>query len=133
MIDVSGIEYDFLPSVLWVVGIVFIGLALVALGVVFEDEWWSATSGVIGILAAVGGTFFGGAFGIGWQADEAVRGEETRIATEQLTEHGFDRLKLDWDNKEFTASVEGEFFEGVLHAQGKHTYQILEVTKVEGN
>lgn len=130
MVDVSGIEYDFLPSVLWVVGVVVVGVVLLVVGVCIFDEWWSSFFGVPGILLLLFG-LIGGPFGvIGWQADMAVRSEEASLATEQLKEQGYDRLSLDWDNKTFTSSVEGEFFEGILHPQGNYTYQVLEIGEV---
>lgn len=131
MIDVSGIEYDFLPSVLWVVGIVVVGLGLFIFAAFFEDEWWAAIPGVLGMVTVIGGAMFGVALGIVMQADVAVSSEEATRVTEQLTEQGYDRLKLDWDNKEFTASVDGEFFEGLLHPLGDYTYQVLEIGEVK--
>lgn len=130
MIDVSGIEYDFLPSVLCVVGIVAVGLGLFIFAAIFENEWWAAFPGVLGMVTVIGGAMFGGAFGIGMQADMAVRSEETSRATEQLKDQGYDRLSLDWYNKTFTSSVEGEFFEGVLHPLGNYTYQVLEIGEI---
>ena len=130
MIDVSGIEYDFLPSVLWAVGVVFVGLILTWVGAANLGEWWADIVGPVGIVLAVGGVTLGGMLGIFMQADVAVSSEEASLATEQLKEQGYDRLSLDWYNKTFTSSVEGEFFEGVLHPLGNYTYQVLEIGEV---
>ena len=130
MIDVSGIEYDFLPSVLWVVGVVFVGLILTWVGAANLGEWWASIVGPIGIILAVVGVTFGGMLGIFMQADVAVSSEEASLAAEQLKEQGYDRLSLDWGNKTFTSSVEGEFFEGILHPLGDYTYQVLEIGEV---
>jgi hypothetical protein len=130
MIDVSGIEYDFLPSVLWTIGFIVVGVALAWVGIANFDEWWASLVGPIGIVLTLLGVIGGPLVIIGQQAGEAVSSEETRLATEQLKEQGYDRLSLDWENKTFTSSVEGEFFEGILHPQGNYTYQVLEVGEV---
>lgn len=131
MIDVSGIEYDFLPSVLWTIGIVLAGATLLGFGIKFFGEDWSVYLGAPGVVLLILGLLFGPLGIIGAQAESAVTGEETSLATEQLSDQGFDRLDLNWEGKTFTASVEGKFFEGVLHPQGDYKYQVLEVGEVK--
>lgn len=130
MIDVSGIEYDFLPSVLWVVGILVVGIVLSLVGITNFGEWWADIVGPSGISITIITLVIGPLVIISGQSDVAVRSEEASLATEQLTEQGYDRMSLDWDNKTFTSSVEGEFFEGVLHPLGNYTYQVLEIGEV---
>lgn len=127
MIDVSGIEYDFLPSVLWVIVPVGILFAVTALDEVFGwGDVGFVTLGV-GLLYLIFGSFLV----IGLQSATAVGQEESRITTDQLSDQGFSRVVLDWGGKSFTASLDGQYFEGVLHPVGDYKYQVLEVGEVK--
>ena len=110
MIDVSGIEYDFLPSVLWVLIPTLLCFTVVAVilksGTLYDEVW----IGGVFAFALAGGIVtlvMGGLLGVGAASRQAVAQEESAIASEQLADQGFDRLDLNWSGKTFTASVEG--------------------------
>lgn len=127
MIDVSGIEYDFLPSVLWVVGIVLVGAVLFGVGL-YKDH---AGFGVPGLILTLGGLVFGSTLIIVTPANTYVASERHQVIKEQLSDQGFSRVDLNWSDKTFTASVDGEYFEGLLHPIGDYKYQVLEVGEVK--
>lgn len=131
MIDVSGIEYDFLPSVLWTIGVILAGGVLLGFGIKYFDRPWSAALGAPGAVLGIGGLIFGPLLIIGSQASSAVEQQERVIVKEQLSDQGFSRVDLDWSGKTFTASVDGEYFEGLLHPVGDYKYQVLTVEEVK--
>lgn len=131
MIDVSGIEYDFLPSVLWVLGVIVVGVGLLVWSYKREGEDWSEALFVAGVLAVIFSLTIGPLTAIFYQADTSVTKQERAIVKEQLSDQGFSRVDLNWEGKTFTASVDGEYFEGLLHPVGDYKYQVLEVGEVK--
>lgn len=127
MIDVSGIEYDFLPSVLWTVGLMGFGISSFIVGVRNFEKWWSGFPGVLGIIVAVATPFLL----LGAVPSSEVSDVKMRMVEEQLSDQGFSRVDLDWAGKTFTASVDGEYFEGLLHPVGDYKYQVLTVEEVK--
>lgn len=126
MIDVSGIEYDFLPSVLWTVGLMGLCIAAFILGVKNFEKWWSAFPGALGIV----GTAVVPLMLLLIAPSSYMGHAEIERVTEQLSDQGFSRVDLNWEGKTFTASVDGEYFEGLLHPVGDYKYQVLEVGEV---
>lgn len=126
MIDISGIEYNFWPSIFWVAGIISVGVLLGILDEIYDNLFLS----VMGSILVVGGVFIGGLVGIWLQADIYVQGEEKRIATEQLIKQGYDNIDLSTvrNGETFTSSVDGAYFRGVLVSEGEYTFKIVEVT-----
>lgn len=130
MIDVSGIEYDFLPSVLWTVPFIVVGVLLILWANKNTYEEWAPLPGIIGALALIWGVFAGPLFLMGMIPSEQLYAQEANLAREQLSDQGFSRVDLDWTGKTFTASLDGEYFEGLLHPVGDYKYQVLTVEEV---
>lgn len=131
MIDVSGIEYDFLPSVLWTVPFIVAGVLLILLANKYTYETWAVAPGVVGVFSVAWGVLLGPFVLMTVLPEEQVAQQESRLASEQLSDQGFDRLDLNWAGKTFTASLDGQYFEGLLHPVGDYKYQVLEVGEVK--
>ena len=128
MIGISGVEYNFLPGLLW---------WLVPVAVAVAYLWWMfATnrdeSNLWGNLSACffvfGGTWLiaGGLVMLVAVPSTYVEAEEKRMTIEQLEEQGFANVSLEGDRK-FTASVDGQYFRGALVHDHEYTYQIVEL------
>ena len=127
MIDVSGIEYDFLPSVLWTVGLMGLCISAFIVGLRNFDKGWSVFPGVLGLVGTAAVPLL-----VLLAAPSSYVGQaEIEKVSEQLSDQGFSRVDLDWNGKTFTASLDGQFFEGVLHPVGEYEYQVLEVGEVK--
>lgn len=127
MIDVSGIEWNWGASVGW--WLITVGI-LVVVGIL---AWLLLNDSYLGESIATG--FISGAFVwflvIGLIAmlvipESEVAAQEEQIATEQLNEQGFEHVEMQ-RLEGFTASKDGEYFQGLLHSVGDHKYQIVEV------
>lgn len=129
MIDLSGIEYNFLPGLLW---------WLIPLEVAGVYLWWmfktnrqdNTVTGFIGAMFIVlGGVYLlTGWIAFLWTApEEYVNAEEKRMTIEQLEEQGFANIELTQDRK-FTASVNGEYFRGALAHDHGYVYQVVELS-----
>lgn len=131
MIDVSGIKYDFLPSVLWTAPFIVVGVLLILLANKYTYETWAVAPGIVGVFAVAWGALLGPVGLIAIIPGEQVAQIEYGIAAEQLSDQGFSRVDLNWEGRTFTASVDGEYFEGLLHPVGDYKYQVLEVGEVK--
>lgn len=129
MVDLSGIEYNFLPGLLW---------WIVPVAITVGYLWWmfatlregSNTWGAIGgIFAVFGGVWMlaGGLILLGGVPSRYVEAEEKRMTIEQLEEQGFANVSLEWGRK-FTASLDGQYFRGALVHDSEYRYQIVELT-----
>lgn len=131
MIDVSGIEYNFLPSVLWTVPFIPVGVLLILWANKNTYEEWAPAPGVIGVISLLWGALLGPVTLMGALPGQVIASETYRVTTEQLSDQGFSRVDLDWEGKSFTASLDGQYFEGVLHPVGDYRYQVLAVEEVK--
>lgn len=122
IIDISGIEYDFLPSVLWVCGILAIFIAMILVSVIYDSENWFGF-GLAGFAFTI---IFGVTLGIGVQAEDYVTKQEQIIVTEQLEAGGYDNIYLT-GLKQFTASKDGVYVAGTLYQVGDYEYKVVEV------
>lgn len=128
MIDLSGIEYNFLPGLLcWLVPV---AVAVAYLWWMFatnreESNFWGNTGvffsvfGVVWLLA-------GGLIMLVAVPSSYIEAEEKRMTIEQLEDQGFANVSLN-GNRKFTASVDGQYFRGALVHDHEHVYQVVEL------
>lgn len=124
MIDLSGIEYNFIPGLLvW----------LVPVGVAVSYLWWMFATGrdtVIGALCFVfGGVWLltGGPIMLAAVPSAYVDQIERSMTVVQLEEQGFANISMKYDRK-FTASRDGVYFRGALVQDHGHVYQVVELS-----
>lgn len=120
MIDLSGIEYDFLPNVLWVVIPLLVFAALAAVGFLLD---WEET-GVTGLAFFILWGLFGSLISLGAIPEGQVEEEEKARTVTQLEAMGFEQVTL--RGKSFTASLDGAYFSGGLMPLGEYKYQVVE-------
>lgn len=129
MIDLSGIEYNFLPGLLW---------WLIPVGVVVAYLWWMFATNreysnpwelIGGVVLISGGAWLtaGGLIMLGAVPSTYVDRIEKSMTIEQLEEQGFTNVSLDGGRK-FTASVDGQYFRGALVHDHEYTYQVVELS-----
>lgn len=131
MIDVRGIEYDFLPSVLWMLGVFLTGVVILIWSYRREGKSGEMPLFSLGLTLTLGSLILGIPLVIGIQASDYVNNREYQLVDEQLSDQGFSRVDLDWEGKTFTASLDGQYFEGLLRPVGDYKYQVLEVGEVK--
>lgn len=128
MIDLSGIEYNFLPGLLW---------WLVPVAVAVAYLWWMFATDrqnrdpweLIGVFTFFfGGVWMlaGGPIMLGVVPSSHVKQVEKSMTIEQLEDQGFANVSLN-GNRKFTASVDGQYFRGALVHDHEYTYQIVEL------
>lgn len=128
MIDLSGIEYNFLPGLLW--WLVPVAIAVGYLWWMFathreESNFWGNT-GVLFFVFGVGWLIVGGTIMLVAVPSSYVANVEKTMSIEQLESQGFANVDLDSDRK-FTASVDGQYFRGALVHDHEYTYQVVEL------
>lgn len=128
MIDLSGIEYNFLPGLLW--WLVPVAVAVAILIWVFDTGREGNEGGefLAGMSFVLGGVWLliGGPIMLGMLPSTYVEAEEERMTIEQLEEQGFANVNLEGGRK-FTASVDGQYFRGALVHDHEYTYQVVEL------
>lgn len=129
MIDLSGIEYNFLPGLLW--WLVPVAIAAAFLWWVFttygEDRnLWTALGAIVLLVGGVW-TLTGWAIMLGVVPSSYVEAEKERMIVEQLESQGFANVDLD-SGRKFTASVDGQYFRGALVHDSEYRYQIVELS-----
>lgn len=124
-VDVSGIEYNWLPDILWwwlvpVAVIIFVAAAFYML----------ASEAVAEVTVFLAGLWFfvGMFFALVLGPTAGVFREECERVTAQLEEQGYENVTLEWRDS-FTASKEGKYFKGVFHYVGDKKYQVLDATR----
>ena len=128
MIDLSGIEYNFLPGLLW---------WLVPVAVAVGYHWWMFTThreesnfwgntGVLFFVFGVAWLIVGGTIMLGAVPSSYVANVEKTMSIEQLESQGFANVDLD-SGRKFTASVDGQYFRGALVHDHEYTYQVVEL------
>lgn len=123
-VDVSGIEYNWLPGILWWLVPVAV---IIFVAVVFYMLAAEAVAEVVVILAGLW-FFLGMVFALVLGPVKGVYSEEYKLVTTQLEEQGYENVTLKWRDS-FTASREGKYFKGVFHYVGDNKYRVLDATR----
>ncbi len=129
MVDLSGIEYNFLPGWLW--WLVPVAIAVFYLWWMFathreESRLWG---NIGGFFVVFGGAWLllGGLIMLESVPSAYVNSVEKRMTLEQLESQGFANVDLN-SNRKFTASVDGQYFRGALVHDSEYRYQIVELS-----
>lgn len=121
MIDLSGIEWNWGLSFAWWLVPVAVSAVLLWVAVIVDKEWLAITSIFLGVLWLV----IGGVWSTHVNPSNSIESQEESMTIQQLEEQGFDHVNL--SGSKFTASKDGQFFQGTLFSLGDDKYQVVEV------